>query len=326
MRPSDVTVVVAPRERFSFARESLESLYEHTPGIGHVVYIDGGSPLPVRSYLETQARARSFEYIRINRYLSPNEARNIGLRRVKTPLVAFVDNDVLYSPQWLDVLLACMNETGAAIVGPIYHINVGGRELVHMAGGESRVETDGPARVYVEKHRYAGMPLASAPLLERAQTDLVEFHAMLVRTNVFEETGPLDEGLLSAHEHVDLCLKARELGHRVFFDPNSVVTYVPAQRLHTSDMRYFMLRWSERWNRSTLAHFNAKWGLDTNHRENRSFIKFGRHHRCRGLRLIRSHAVTTRRAWAAERVVVLLERCVNIAYTTVAWGGSRAMP
>ncbi len=318
MRPSDVTIVVAPRERFSFTRESLASLYEHTPGIGHLVYVDGGSPEPVRRFLEQQAARRSFEYVRTNRYLSPNAARNIGLQQVKTPLVAFVDNDVLFSPQWLERLLACMDETGAPIVGPIYRIDVGGKLLVHMAGGESRIEADGRARVYVEKHRYAGMPVVSVPSLERTETDLVEFHTMLVRKSVFDGTGPLDEGLLSAHEHVDFCLKARELGHRVFFEPNSVVTYVPAMRLHPSDVRYFMLRWSERWNRSTIAHFNAKWGLDANHPENRGLIKFGRHHRCRGLRLIQSRPVTTRRAWAAQRAVVLMERCVNIAYTTVA--------
>lgn len=40
----EVTIVVSPRERFSYTRESLESIYEHTKAPFKLVYVDGGSP------------------------------------------------------------------------------------------------------------------------------------------------------------------------------------------------------------------------------------------------------------------------------------------
>src|SRR5262249_24309080 len=50
MHDPDVTIVVVPRERFSFARASLEALYRHTDPPFHLVYVDGGSPRRVRRY------------------------------------------------------------------------------------------------------------------------------------------------------------------------------------------------------------------------------------------------------------------------------------
>lgn len=42
--------------------------------------------------------------------------------------------------------------------------------------------------------------------------DFVEFHCVLVRTAAFDSIGPLDEGLLSSREHLDLCLQVRANG------------------------------------------------------------------------------------------------------------------
>ena len=43
-----VTVVVVPRERFSMAARALDVLYERTASPFSLVYVDAGSPRPVR--------------------------------------------------------------------------------------------------------------------------------------------------------------------------------------------------------------------------------------------------------------------------------------
>ena len=311
------TVVVVPRERFSFACRSLERLLERTPGVA-LVYVDAGSPPAVRRYLEARAKVHGFTYVRHERFLSPNASRNLGLRSVRTPYAVFVDNDVIVEPHWLEPLVACADETGAAVVGPLYHIDVGGRVKIHMAGGDARFENDGDRRTFVEHHHLGDLPVAAAPQLERRPCDIVEFHTMLVRTSLFERIGPLDEGLRSIHEHVDLCLLARDAGCGVYFEPRSVVTYVPASRLQPSDLAFYMLRWSERWNRASVARFNEKWRLDARHPTNRKMIVLGRHIRVRGMRLIRERKTVSRPLWLRDRVVVLAEKCFNLAYAAVA--------
>lgn len=101
MTEPNVTIVVVPRERFSCTQQSLESIYEYTEFPFKLIYVDGNSPHKVRRYLEAKSEEKNFELIRTNYYLSPNHARNIGLSRVDTKYLVFVDNDVIVSPGWL---------------------------------------------------------------------------------------------------------------------------------------------------------------------------------------------------------------------------------
>ncbi|HEY9300605.1 MAG TPA: glycosyltransferase family A protein, partial [Phormidium sp.] len=95
MAEPQVTIVVSPRERFSCARESLESIYQFTDTPFKLVYVDGNSPAKEQRYLQEQAQAKGFELIRTDYYLSPNHARNIGLTHVNTKYLVFIDNDVI---------------------------------------------------------------------------------------------------------------------------------------------------------------------------------------------------------------------------------------
>jgi GT2 family glycosyltransferase len=175
----------------------------------------------------------------------------------------FIDNDVLVSSGWLDALVECAEETAASVVGPVYYEGAPGSQRIHMAGGVAHIEATDGRRVFHEKHRLAGKDsAATSTRLERGPCELVEFHCMLVRTDVFAQLGPLDENLLSALEHDDLCLAVRESGGSVYFEPGSAVTYVPPPPFAWSDYPYFMLRWSDAWNQATVRHFQKKWRLE----------------------------------------------------------------
>ena len=62
-------------------------------------------------------------------------------------------------------------------------------------------------------------------------------------------------------EELDLCLDAREAGGEIYLEPRAVVRYVPVPALALSDLPYYLLRWSEDWNETSLRRFQAKWGL-----------------------------------------------------------------
>jgi UDP:flavonoid glycosyltransferase YjiC (YdhE family) len=70
-----------PGKRFSQTHRSLEDLYEHTTLPFHLIYVDAGSPAPIRRYLEEASRQRGFQLIRLDRYVGQNEARNLARRR-----------------------------------------------------------------------------------------------------------------------------------------------------------------------------------------------------------------------------------------------------
>lgn len=276
MTPADITIVIVPRERFSYAQQSLDSVYEHTTPPFSLIYVDGHVPARLRAYLQQEAKRRNFLLVHTDHYLSPNQARNLGLQQVHTKYVVFLDNDVLVTPGWLEALVRCAEETEAWVVGPLYLQGPLEEQIVHMAGGTITTEEREGKRQFAAKLNYVGKPLASLPHPPmRGPTDYVEFHCTLVRTEMFGKLGRLDEKLLSSREHLDLCLMVREAGGPVYLEPAAVVTYIYPRSLAWSDLPYFMLRWSEAWNTATLERFQAKWNVQVSDRQ----MTILRHHR-----------------------------------------------
>ncbi len=256
------TIVVVPRERFSFARRSFDAVLACAPDPHRIVYVDGGSPPPVRDRLKAMAREKGFRLLRTEEYLVPNRARNLGARGADTEHVVFIDNDVIPEPGVFDALVRCADETGAWVVGPVYCAGDPRDRIVHVAMGEARIEEDKGRRRFHERHRFVNERLDRIrPQLRRAPCEMVEFHCLLVRRDAVERLGPLDEGLMSALEHVDLCLAVREAGGAVYTEPESVVTYVAPPPFRDGDLPYFLLRWSDAWNRASIARFAEKWRL-----------------------------------------------------------------
>ncbi len=265
MSQPEITIVVVPRERFSNTRQSLESIYENTQQPFSLVYVDGNSPIETKQYLEQQAPEKDFKLIRSDRYLSPNQARNLSLNYVHSKYVVFVDNDIVTTPGWLEKLVDCAEKTDAAVVCPLTCIGQPLHETVHLAGGEARIIVETTENEIVrkvhEKHYFVNRPIAEVrEQLRRRQCEFAEFHCMLVRRDIFDKIGLLDEKLLSTREHIDFCLNVTNAGGKIYCEPDSVVTYVTG-KLEWSDLPFFFLRWSDEWELDSLAHFQQKWDL-----------------------------------------------------------------
>ncbi len=260
-----VTVVVVPRERFSYTQFSLEGIYAHTDISFKLIYIDGNSPQPVKRYLEAQSSAKGFRLIRTENYLSPNQARNLALPYIDTKYVVFIDNDVQVTPGWLNKLVECADETNASVVGPLYLDGVSTNletQNIHMAGGFCEFQEQ-EGKLDLREHRYFAknqLPTVKSQLVREA-TQLIEFHCVLVRTAILKQLGDFDEKLMSLAEETDFCLTVRAIGETIYLEPASIVIYVLPVPLKLSDLPYFWLRWSDAWNKASLGYFQQKWGL-----------------------------------------------------------------
>ena len=263
------TIVVTPRERFGVAVESLLSVLKDTRKPYNLVYIDAGSPNKIAAQLHDICKTNGFHYVRLDHYLSPNAARNMGQRLVGTPYTVFLDNDVIVSSGWLDALVTCAQETGADVVAPLTCQRLPLHAEIHQAGGEfasdhrAFFEIAPETRRITDIHVKQGQKVAEAQL-EREETQCCEFHCALVRRDVFERLGELDESLLATKEHIDFCMKVWSSGGRVLFEPAAIVTYLFPSRdrpLNRDDWAFFALRWSPAWQRASLEHFQKKWSL-----------------------------------------------------------------
>ncbi len=312
----NVTIVVVPRERFSYSRESLESIYQETGYPFELVYVDGGSPPYIRRYLAAKAQQQQFKLIRINHYLSPNRARNIGLGEVKSKYVVFIDNDVIVKRGWLESLVQSAEQTGASVVGTLTCLDRPFHQVIHNGGGETHIEErNNHGKVtrhaiqnsYLEGRRVNKIPEE----LNLTKFEFVELHCALVRTELFAKTGPFDEALLSTREHIDLCLSAASVGGSVYCDRQSIVTYVTGPKFDWWDVTYFMLRWSDAWDLASFDRFRQKWNVEEDWYFEKRYHRLGRRRYRALLRpVISRFPLKEHRKWFAE-VVKWLERPLN---------------
>jgi GT2 family glycosyltransferase len=266
MENPEVTIAVVPRERFNYTRASLEALYRYTDPPLRVVYVDGGSPSRVQRYLESAARDRGFDLIRSDGLLAPNRARNLALAKARTKYALFIDNDVIVSPGWLLPLVRCAEETNAAVVCPLVCESPPFHSTIHFAGGDAHidiVQREGRVeRRLVETILRQGQRVADVRHeLRRVQTEVAEFHCMLVRTSVFDRLGSFDEATLTVLDNVDFCMDVVRAGGLIYLEPASIVTFAGYAPLAVSDIPFYLLRWNNRWALATLHHLRDKWEL-----------------------------------------------------------------
>jgi len=261
----EITIVVVQREGFSLTKENLQAIYEHTKVPFELVYVDANSPKREMKYLQQESLNRGFYLIRHDQFLFPNQARNLGLKYVKTPYVTFIDNDVIVSPGWLGKMLECAKDTGATVVGPLVCQYRPLHKEVHCAGGEAHIVVDRQGRRQLRTKLYLqGKKVSDVKhSLSRTVTEHAEFHCVLVKTSVFEELGVLDELMVNTQEHFDFCMSVSEEGGTIYFELDSIVTYVPVNPLKRwADLEFHMVRWNSISIEASLKHLQQKWELD----------------------------------------------------------------
>ena len=149
-----------------------------------------------------------------------------------------------------------------------------------MAGGLTHITVEQGRRQFAEEHRFAEQRLDEVRHdLRRKPSELIEFHCMLARTEIFERLGLLDERLMSQAEHTDLCLLVRDHGGEVYFEPESIVTYITTGPMRWSDYPFFLRRWSEVWNDASFERFRQKWDLAGDEPGTRRARRYGTAHR-----------------------------------------------
>ena len=302
-----VTIIVVQRERFSTTRRSLQSLFACTEPGYRLIYIDAGSPRRIRNYLAKQATREGFRLVREEHYLSPVHARNIGLSLATTKFIVFVDNDVLYSPGWLDALVICAEETGADVVTPLMFQNEPALTRVHVAGGTITIAEKEGRQELTEIQRYWNRPLAEVEgSLKREPTGMAEFHCLFARKDLFDRIGALDANLLATSEHLDFSLTVSKNRGRIYFEPLSRITYLPPPPLGLADIGFFSLRWSNEWIQYSEDYFFEKWNVV----HLQYVLEFARRHRKHWLRKPRKLISITMGKRAGNYVIDCIDRAI----------------
>ncbi|MCK9247361.1 MAG: mycofactocin biosynthesis glycosyltransferase MftF [Solirubrobacteraceae bacterium] len=202
---SDVTVVVPVRDRPAELARCLASLGGDAP----VLVVDDGSRDPAA--IAAVVRAGGARLVRRARSGGPAVARNDGLARVRTPVVAFVDSDCEAPPRWIDPLLAHLADPEVAAVAPRVRGVAGPGAAGRWAAARSPLDL-GPRPGAVAP----GRPCAYVPTAA-----LVVRMAALV--GIAGPSGAPFDPALRHGEDVDLVWRLHDAGHVVRYEPTVVV-------------------------------------------------------------------------------------------------------
>lgn len=210
--PDAVTVVVPVKDRV----DGLARLSATLPADVAVIVVDDGSadPAAIRA-----AAGPAATVLRHDRAHGPAAARNTGLATARTPLVAFLDSDVVPEPGWLAPLLEAFADPAVGLAAP-------------------RIVALPPIEGLLGRYEAVRSSLDLGPdpalVVPRSRVAYVPSAALLVRRAA---AGPGFDEALHAAEDVEFELRLHAAGWRM--------RYVPAARV-AHDHRTTPAAWAAR--------------------------------------------------------------------------------
>jgi GT2 family glycosyltransferase len=261
--PTSCTVVVCTRERPHHLRACLAAL-RRSNGTNFSVLVVDNAPRTEASH--DVAREFGVGYV-VEESPGLSRARNRGVKESTSEIVAFIDDDALAEPGWLQALVTeFANPAVAAVGGRV--VPVVGTEASARAGrlrgsylpGESRLEVDRYTPDWFAQTNFGALGIGASMAFRRAVFDRWKgFDTRLGRGT------PLDVG-----EETYAFAELVKLGHRVVYTPDAVVQhpYDPpktdlaarriASRASLTGYLTFLLVEEPRWAPQTLRYIRQR--------------------------------------------------------------------
>ncbi|MDE1962995.1 MAG: glycosyltransferase family 2 protein [Xanthomonadaceae bacterium] len=259
-----VSLIVPTRDRLHLLRTCVESILERTSYSNYeIVVVDNqSSELDALAYLDnlrTQDRVRVLSYDEPFNFSAIN---NFAVAHCDGAIVGLVNNDIeTIHANWLDEMVsqAVRPEIGA-VGAMLYYPN----DTIQHAGVILGIGG-------VAAHVYCGAPRGSSGQMSRAlltqDMSVVTAACLLVRREVYEQVGGLDERLQVAFNDVDFCLRVREAGYTNLWTPYAELYHHESasrgyedtpekKRRFESEVRFMLERWGESLNRDPAYNPN----------------------------------------------------------------------
>jgi GT2 family glycosyltransferase len=230
-----VAVIVLNWNRRQDTLECLQSLEELTFPHFQVTVVDNGS-----SDGSVEAIREAFPTVSL--LVNPEnlgfaEGNNVGMRHVLgegADYVFLLNNDTVVHPALLDELVAVAeSDPQIGVVGPkiCYYDR---RDRLWYAGAREQWLRRIPATVGLDEPDQGQYD-------QVCETACVYGTAMLIRRQVLEKVGLLDERFFCYHEDADFCMRVRQAGYRCVYNPRGLVWHkVSASTRATSHVQDYL--------------------------------------------------------------------------------------
>jgi len=227
-----VSVIVLNYNGKKFVKNCLMSLLSTNYPNFEVLFIDNASTDGSCEYLEREIERlglSNFKVIRLDKNYGFAKGNNIGisLSDPSSELIVLLNNDTEVEPDWLEKLVAFMEEHKDVGIAQCKLRWLKNRRLIDSAGGLID---------YIGRVLIIG---SGEPDDERFSKPYEIFYAqgaaIVIRRSLLRKIGLLDEDYFINYEETDLCWRAWLNGARVALVPNSVVYHYGSATISSED-------------------------------------------------------------------------------------------
>ncbi len=209
-----LSAIVVAHDRFALTMATLASLRANFAGAIELIVVDSGSGDETR---RIGRYVRGAHVLRFEENIGFLHGCNAALRLASAEAVLYLNNDVELGPGAVDAALARLLD---ATIGAVGGKLIRAHGALQEAG--SIVWRDGSTAGYLRD----ASPLAPEANFVR-DVDYCSAAFLLARSALLRDLGGFDEAFAPGYyEDADLCLRMREAGHRVVYDPAVVVRHL----------------------------------------------------------------------------------------------------
>ena len=211
-----ISVVIPSKDQWETLKACLDSIREKTTYPDYeIIVVENNSREPETfAYYKTIDGKDNIRVITWDKPFNYSAINNFGIRHASGQYVICLNNDIqVITGGWMEELLGvCQREEVGVVGAKLYYPD----DTIQHAG--IVVGIGGIAgSLFVGMKRERSGYLHKASLMQ--DLSAVTAACMMVKKKAFEEAGGFEEKLAVAFNDVDLCLKIREKGYLVVYDP-----------------------------------------------------------------------------------------------------------
>lgn len=211
-----VSIIIPNKDEAQTLKNCLESIWEKSTYTNYEILVieNNSTSQEIFQYYKKLSEEGTVRLLRYKEPFNYAAINNYGAKHAKGEYLLFLNNDVeLITPDWLEELLGICERPEVAGVGVklLYPDNT-----IQHAGCVIGIGG-------IAGHMFVNMPAERTGYLHKASLlqdmSAVTAACMMVKRSSFEAVGGFTEELAVAFNDVDLCLKLRDAGGLIVYDP-----------------------------------------------------------------------------------------------------------
>lgn len=250
-----VEIIVVSWNRYPDLSECLDSLERLTYSNYHITVVDNGSTDGTPQRILEQYPGVCL--LRTGENIGFSAGNNVAIRRVLSSLdtvdyILLLNDDTVVEPGFLDSMIKSVAEDpSVGMAAPLIYYHDSPEKIWWAA-----------TRLNLKSGWKLGWHFVPPMRLDRPyDVEVVPGCAMLVRREVVEQVGLLNESLFMYWEDVEYCIKAKELGYRLLCIPTARIWHRVKTLPSSSAQLYYCVR-NLVWlvdNRASSTSFLHRW-------------------------------------------------------------------